>query len=66
MHGVNPYNRPRSPQVDIIREYLPLIGFALIPFAGLVIATAIQAGGFPTLPALAAVLTTVGLALGQF
>ena len=66
MHGVIPYRPSRPRHVDIIREYWPLIGFALIPFAGLVIATAIQARGLPTLPALAAVLTTVGIALGQF
>ena len=66
MHGVIPYRPSRPRRVDIIREHWPLIGFALIPFANLVIATAIQTRGFPTLPALAAVLTTVGIALGQF
>jgi hypothetical protein len=66
MHGVIPYGPSWPRDVDIIWNYLPLIGFALIPFAALVIATAIQARGFPTLPALTAVLTTVGIALGQF
>jgi hypothetical protein len=59
MHGVNPHFRSRPQRVDIIREYLPLIGFALIPFVGLFIATAIQARGFPTLQALTEVSTLV-------
>jgi len=66
MHGVIPYRPSRPRHVDIIRDHLLLIGFALIPFADLVIATAIQARGFPTLRALTTVLTTVGIALRQF
>jgi hypothetical protein len=66
MHGVNPDFPSQPHHVDIIREYLPLIGFALIPFVGLSIATAIQARGFPTLKALTEVVTLVGTTGDRF
>jgi len=66
MHGVNPYFPSRPRHVDLIRECLPLIGFALIPFVGLFIATVIQARGIPTLQALTEVVTLVGTAGDQF
>ncbi len=66
MHGVIPYRPSRLGPIDSVGGYLPMIGFALLPFAVLAIATAIQAHGFPSLSALATVLTIVGSALGQF